>query len=146
MSKTYQKEISKQTQFFASQSHIKICVTSVFHLNCAKKYTKTTLVFRPAKWGRKKYLETTSIFRSSKLRLSNYVEATSIFWSPKSHRKDTSKWREIGNLSIFSFRSIDVISASNWHRFDVVYRCVVTMTKGWLRWLTNLSFADSRYE
>ena len=39
ISKTYQKETSKHAKFFAFQNHIKICVTTVFHLNRAKKYT-----------------------------------------------------------------------------------------------------------
>ena len=91
ISKTYQKEILKQPQLFTFKNHIKICVTSVFHLNFNKKFTETRLIFCPAKSGRKKYIKTTLIFRSSKLRRINYVEATSIFCSPKLHRKSTSK-------------------------------------------------------
>ena len=66
------------------------------------------------------------------------------------HRNYIEKLRQndevIGNLSIFSFQHFDVISTSHRHWFDVVCRCVITLTKGWLRWLTNLSFTDSRRE
>lgn len=51
ISKTYQKEILNWLQFFAYKITWKCGVTSVFHLNCTKKYAKITLIFRPSKSG-----------------------------------------------------------------------------------------------
>ena len=156
--KNLSKRNIKTTTMFEFHNHMKICaVASVFHLSRTKKYTQTTLVFRPSKSSQKKYIETTSIFRLSKLRWTKYVETTSIFRSSKLHWKSTSKW--CGNLSMFSLRRINVILTSNRHRFDVdsdkfnyefldssiwvQLTCYVTRTK----WLSQISHLDSlRFE
>ena len=136
ISKTYQKEIST-TIFCLSKYHQnkRAQVTSVVYLNSIKKYTKTTIIFRPSKSGRKKYIETTSIFHLSilppikyvetassfcslKLHWRKSVETTSIFCPLKLHQTSTLKRRE--NSSIFSIRRIDVILTSNRRRIDVI--------------------------
>ena len=53
-----------------------------------------------------------------KITSKKYVETTWIFHPSKLHRENTSK--RCGNLSIFSFRRIHVISTSNRRRFDVL--------------------------
>ena len=50
ISKTYQKEKSKRSQFLVFQNHVKIrAIISVFHLNCIKKYTEKTKSSRQKK-------------------------------------------------------------------------------------------------
>ena len=88
------------------------------HRNYVEKYVETTWIFRQSKLYRKKYVKTTWIFRPLKLHEKKYVETTWIFGSAKLHRKSTSKRRE--NSSKFGLWLNDVISTSNWVRFDVV--------------------------
>ena len=82
------------------------------------KYVESTSIFCSLKLRRTKYIETTSIFCPLKLCLKSCFETTSIFHIMKLHQKCMSKW--LGNLSIFSFWRIDVISISIRWRFDVV--------------------------
>ena len=95
MSKTYQKEKSKQSPFlvFQKQSrflvfqkhqikHIK--VLSIFQSNYVKKkIIERRSIFPPLKSGRKKYLERTSIFRTPKLCQKMYVKLASVIGPSK---------------------------------------------------------------
>ena len=82
----------------------------------------------PIKITLKKVYQTMSIFQLSKLLRRKYVERTSIFCPSKFDRKSTSKQR--GNSSIFYFRHIDVIWATNRPRFHVLCqlgKCILYM-------------------
>ena len=128
ISKTYQKEIWKHPQFFAFQNHIKYA-----QLHQKKNTSKQRWFFVHQNQVEKSTSKRRWYFAHRNYIEKNYVETTSIFHPSKLHRKSTSKWR--GNLSMYSFQRINIISTSN--------RCwVVTLTKGWLRWLKNLSFTD----
>ena len=121
-------------------------VTSVFHLNCNKKYTETTLIFRPSKSSQKKYIKTTSTFRSSKLHRRKYVETTSIFF-PSKFEKVCRNDEEI--YGCFFFRRIEVIWCVHW---SVTFtkdckdgsQIWVSQTQGMSRekWLTKISHLD----
>ena len=82
-----------------------------------KLHQKSTWKQLGSKLHQKKYVATTWIFRPSKLHRKKYVGTALIFRSVKLHRKNTRKWRR--NLSKFGLWRIDVISTSNWRRFDV---------------------------
>ena len=78
------------TMLCLSKSHQDICCIS-FLSELYKKYTQTTLIFRPAKSGRKKYIKQRRFFDHR-----NYIE--------KARQND----EETGNLSIFSFFDVSM--------------------------------------
>ena len=135
-SKTSEKEISKRASSFVFKKHIKLSMPQLCQFsidpNCLKKVhgndvdfspkvtiSKVTVsIFQPSKLYRRKHVETTSVFRTSKLYRRKCVEVTLISHSSKLYRKGTSNWH--ANLSIFSFRGIGVILATNRHWFDVL--------------------------
>ena len=133
ISKTYEKDISKQPQFFAFQSYIKICaqVTSVFHLSCTINTPKQCRFFVHGN-----QVEKITSKRHWSFVYRNYAKQSMSkrrrFFADRNYRKKvrwsdvdflpieitSKKWR--GNLSIFSFWRIDIISTSNRRRFDVL--------------------------
>ena len=134
-------------------------VTSVFHLNCTKKYTKITLIFRPSKsvqykrrqnFAHRSYAEQSTSknvdFCLSKLHRRKCVESTAIFRTSKFHQRNYVKikimWKFIDMFFSTYRQNIDIKSD-----VDLTWRvrCVGILTKDWIRQLTNMSFTDSRY-
>ena len=86
------------------------------------RYIEITSIFGSSILHRKKHVETTWIFRKSKLRrnsfyfllidiMLNKVRRNDMFSPSKLPRRNTSK--QLGNMSMFSFRCVDVISTPN---------------------------------
>ena len=146
MSKTYQKEKSKQSRFlvfqkqsrflvFQKQSRFSVFqkqsrflvfqkhqikhikVLSIFQSNYVKKKTiERRSIFPPLKSGRKKYLERTSIFRTPKLCQKMYVKLASVIGPSKYIEK-------VRRLEIhwYFLRSIDMLSTASQRRFDAMW-------------------------
>ena len=125
-----------------------------------KRCIKTTSIFCSSKLRRTKCIKTKSIFRSSKLHSRKYIKTTSIFRLWNYFGEDTSRrlrflahWKYIKKVrqsavEIYQYflfdvrRNMDTESTSIRH----VVHYIVSLTKGELRWLTNMSFTDSRFE
>ena len=121
ISKSYEKEISKQPRCFVFQKHINRSTSRLYHfsIEIAKKNSLKQRQF----FVHRNYVEKGI---SKKCWFSahwNYVKQSPLkrprlFAHLKLHRKSTSKWH--GNLSMFSFWHIIAISTSNRTLFDVV--------------------------